>query len=733
MRFNQEDMPRGRGRYIKCGLSIPRPTGEIWREALRERGITRGANKMNIIENNQCILDTVRAMHTGMAMSPKANSNHEIPEMHAHAAKKRRMKAIDAISGKIAPRNIAKAINGKDEEENQKWKQSINDEWAGITRMGTLEGGFTREALRQMGIHMEPVPFSQCLSFKYDGAGNINRYKTRLALSGHKGRLRKGIEYNGSTHASTPTIATTRIMQAIMVKFQMERLSFDISQAYLHAHIPDDQKIPVRSPDGLREYNDQGEEYFSILRKALYGHPLSANLWEKERNQSLKSLFSKAPWKMYNTSRDPSLFIIDKILTKEQKDSKQFEDKLLPNHRNAIRVLITIWTDDVDMISKCAETMKQVYQIIDNKYKSKIVPSDYILGVNREVSRGPGGSMKCDLSMVSFIEGMAQSFKEYIWDKKKATTPLPPGTFLHRDPKTTEEESTRIKERGSQQLFGQQLWSARNCFPETLLATSMIGRTLAHPDESSWDAQIHLLNYLWQHRTSSISYNSDDQSNPVAYSDASNKCDPTDGKSQYGYLITFLGGAVIASSKKNKHASGSVAANEFQASAWAARAVIWFRYLLYEIGKETHQKPDLSGELEQQEVDEGHDTMQLEDNSFRDILNMPTTLLADNRASNLWGTDLISSEANQYVRTSYFISREAISEGFLTIQYIPTRLNLSDAMTKALDRCTFERLVPVILGHIGTDSLHEEEELRIKTAAGIGAHGEKSEEVDKEE
>ena len=77
------------------------------------------------------------------------------------------------------------------------------------TRMGTLEGGFTREALRQMGIHMEPVPFSQCLSFKYDGAGNINRYKTRLALSGHKGRLRKGIEYNGSTHASTPTIATT--------------------------------------------------------------------------------------------------------------------------------------------------------------------------------------------------------------------------------------------------------------------------------------------------------------------------------------------------------------------------------------------------------------------------------------------------------------------------------------------------------------------------------------------
>ena len=97
------------------------------------------------------------------------------------------------------------------------------------------------------------------------------------------------------------------------------------------------------------------------------------------------------------------------------------------------------------------------------------------------------------------------------------------------------------------------------------------------------------------------------------------------------------------------------------------------------------------------------------------------------------GDRLISSEANQYIRTSYFISREAINENFITIEYIPTRLNLSDAMTKALDRCTFERLVPVILGHIGTDSLHEEEDLRIKTTAEVEARGGKSGEIDKEE
>ena len=138
--------------------------------------------------------------------------------------------------------------------------------------MGTLQSGFTRAALRQMGIHLEPVPFSQCPSFKYDGAGNIDRYKTRLALSGHKGRLRKGIEYNGSTHASTPTIATTRIVQAIMVKFQMEWLSFDIGQAYLHAHIPDDQMIPVTPQAHLVVYHADSHGATSHMGAHVVNH-----------------------------------------------------------------------------------------------------------------------------------------------------------------------------------------------------------------------------------------------------------------------------------------------------------------------------------------------------------------------------------------------------------------------------------------------------------------------------
>ena len=107
-------------------------------------------------------------------------------------------------------------------------------------------------------------------------------------------------------------------MQAIMCKFKMERLLFDISQAYLFAKkkMPKDQSIPVSQ--GLRKSNNKGEELFSILRRALYGHPLSADLWEQERNAKFKELFTNKQWNIHQSERDLSLFIIDKLITNSQ-------------------------------------------------------------------------------------------------------------------------------------------------------------------------------------------------------------------------------------------------------------------------------------------------------------------------------------------------------------------------------------------------------------------------------
>ena len=66
--------------------------------------------------------------------------------------------------------------------------------------------------------------------------------------------------------------------------------------------------------------------------------------------------------------------------------------------------------------------------------------------------------------------------------------------------------------------------------------------------------------------------------------DSSNKADPSDGKCQYGYAHLWMGGAVIAVSKKLAHVGLSAAHNEYMAAHWANRHTAWFRDLLEEMG-----------------------------------------------------------------------------------------------------------------------------------------------------
>ena len=36
MRFNQDQIPRGRSKYLKLGMKIPAPHGPLWRDALKD-------------------------------------------------------------------------------------------------------------------------------------------------------------------------------------------------------------------------------------------------------------------------------------------------------------------------------------------------------------------------------------------------------------------------------------------------------------------------------------------------------------------------------------------------------------------------------------------------------------------------------------------------------------------------------------------------------------------------
>ena len=143
---------------------------------------------------------------------------------------------------------------------------------------------------------------------KFDDKGDVDRYKTRFAVAGHAGNLQKGVHFD-STYASTPSQNSTRLLMAIMVRFRMRRMSFDISMAYCNAELPEGQKIAIRYPNGFQRFKTIDgirHELFMVLIRNLYGHPAAGRHWEKTRNKGpMDDFHNKGPWTIKQCIKEP--------------------------------------------------------------------------------------------------------------------------------------------------------------------------------------------------------------------------------------------------------------------------------------------------------------------------------------------------------------------------------------------------------------------------------------------
>ena len=160
---------------------------------------------------------------------------------------------------------------------------------------------------------------------------------------------------------------------------------------------------------------------------------------------------------------------------------------------------------------------------------------------------------------------------------------------------------------------------------------------------------------------------------PLAYVDASNKDDPHDGKTQYGYTINW-GGPIITKSGKLTHVGINSTYNEYMALHYAIKHIVWLRQFMDEMG-------------------------------LGSIVGKPTVVYADNKqANNLCHEDLVTS-GNMYFRTSYHYNKEEVEDGTVAIRYTHTSTNYSDATTKGLGPIKIRQFKPVLHGYELPDPL----------------------------
>ena len=197
----------------------------------------------------------------------------------------------------------------------------------------------------------------------------------------------------------------------------------------------------------------------------------------------------------------------------------------------------------------------------------------------------------------------------------------------------------------------------------------MICRLMSRPTDLSWKCAMHTLKYLHGQQHRGIRYRSDGNTQPICYYDASNKADPSDGKSQYGYVIFLFNGPIIWGSKKHNHVGLSSTHNEYMALSQASKDIEWIRQILIEIGYPLEKDP--------------------------------TPTLGDNDNATLYSREDLISPGNKFIIQDYHYAKECVERGVTCPRRVDTKDNISDILTKSVTRPTITRLRPPITGYGG--------------------------------
>ena len=190
--------------------------------------------------------------------------------------------------------------------------------------------------------------------------------------------------------------------------------------------------------------------------------------------------------------------------------------------------------------------------------------------------------------------------------------------------------------------------------PDIAYAISKLSRYTSNPGPEHWKAIVRVLRYLKYTQNFGLHY-SKYPAVLEGYYDANWISDTKDSKSKSGYLFTFGGGAVSWKSSKQTCIARSMMESKFIALDKAGEEAEWLRHFL------------------------------------EDILiwpqPVPTICIHCNSQSAIGRAQShIYNGKSRHIHQRQNIVRQLLSNGIMTIEYIRSKENIADPLTKGLTR-----------------------------------------------
>ena len=196
--------------------------------------------------------------------------------------------------------------------------------------------------------------------------------------------------------------------------------------------------------------------------------------------------------------------------------------------------------------------------------------------------------------------------------------------------------------------------------PDAAAAIRGVSQFMQDPADSHWNAAKRILRYFGGTKDKGVVYERQPDFEIQAYCDSDWGSCVDDRKSVTGYVVYAQGGPIIWKSKKQPTVARSSCEAEYVALADTIAEALWVKMTLEEMGI---------------------------------VRKESIKIFIDNEAARKMAENPVNHERTKHIDIQYHFIRQVVSSGVVDLYYINTKKNISDLLTKAVKRSTFQRLV----------------------------------------
>ncbi|RVX01701.1 Retrovirus-related Pol polyprotein from transposon RE1 [Vitis vinifera] len=316
------------------------------------------------------------------------------------------------------------------------------------------------------------------------------------------------------------------------------------------------------------------------------------------------------------------------------------------SHAGKLAILI-VYVDDIILSGNDMGELQNLKKYLSEEFEVKDLGNlKYFLGM--EVARSR--------------KGIVVSQRKYILDLLKETGMLgckPIDTPMDSQKKLgIEKESTPVDRGRYQRLVGRLIYLSHTR-PDIGFAVSAVSQFMHSPTEEHMEAVYRILRYLKMTPGKGLFFRKTENRDTKVYSDADWAGNIIDRRSTSGYCSFVWENLVTWRSKKQSVVARSSAEAEYRALAQGICEGIWIKRVLSELGQTS---------------------------------SSPILMMCDNQAAISIAKNPVHHDRTKHVEIDRHFITEKVTSETVKLNYVPTKHQTADILTKALPRPNFEDL-----------------------------------------